>query len=58
MWDFERTKIGFEFEKDKGYQLERLEVIIQSGVMPPAYYDMVYNFLVGSMWIKFTPIQE
>jgi hypothetical protein len=56
--DFERTAIGFEFEKNKELQLRRLDVIIKSGVMPSPYHDIVYNFLIGSLWIKFAPIQE
>ena len=58
LYDFEKTEIGFEFEKNKELQLRRLEVMIKSGVFPQAYEEIVYNFLVGSLWIKFAPIQE
>jgi hypothetical protein len=58
MWDFERTTIGFKYEKDKENQLQRLEVMLQSGLVPQKYLELAYNFLIGCLWIKFTPIQE
>ena len=58
LYEFEKTEIGFEFEKNKELQLRRLEVMIKSGVFPSAYEEIIYNFLVGSFWIKFAPIQQ
>jgi hypothetical protein len=34
LFEFEKTAINFEFEKNKELQLRRLEVIIKSTVMP------------------------
>ena len=58
LYDFEKTEIGFEFEKNKEMQLRRLEVIIKCGVMPKLYQEVIYNFLIGSLWIKFAPTQQ
>jgi len=56
LWNFEKTEIGFVDEKDKQLNLERIEVMISSGVVPRIYMEMAYNFLIGCLWIKFTPI--
>jgi hypothetical protein len=39
-------------------QLRRLEVLIKCGVFPKLYEEVIYNFLIGSLWIKFAPIQQ
>jgi len=56
MLDFETYEISFETEKNKELELQRLEVIVNSGLMPREYLEMLYHFLVGCLWIKFTPI--
>lgn len=56
MEDFEKTEVGFAFEKNKEMQLQRLEVLINSGTMPVEYIWLSYHFLVGCLWIKFAPL--
>jgi hypothetical protein len=37
MLEFEKTEIGFEHEKNKIMQIQRLEVMLKSGVVPNEY---------------------
>jgi hypothetical protein len=57
MYDFEKTEIGFATEKNKDLQIRRLEALLKSRLAPPQYVRMIYNFLIGSLWIRFAPIQ-
>ena len=56
MEDFEKTEVGFASEKNKLMQLERLEVMFGSGVVPDEYVQISYDFLIGCLWIKFAPL--
>lgn len=56
MEDFEKTEVGFRFEKNKIMQLQRLEVMFNSGAVPAEYLEISYDFLIGCLWIKFAPI--
>jgi hypothetical protein len=56
MQDFEKTEVSFVSEKNKEMQLQRLEVIINSGLMPEQYLWLSYHFLIGCLWIKFAPL--
>ena len=56
MYDFEKTEIGFTYEKSKEMQLRNLEVLIKSRAMPNEYLMLAYHFLIGCLWIKFSPI--
>ena len=58
MLEFEKGEIGFEHEKSKIMQIQRLEVMLKSGVVPNEYLHTIYNFLIGCLWIKFTPLFE
>jgi hypothetical protein len=57
MYDFEKTPIGFATEKNKELQLRRIEAMLKSGLLPKMYIQMTFNFLIGSLWIRFAPIQ-
>ena len=56
MLQYEQKEIGFVYEKDKQLQIQRIEAMVKSGVMPERYLAMVYDFLVGSLWVKFAPL--
>ena len=56
MYQFEKTEISFLTEKNKQAQLEKLEVMAKFGVVPVEYHQALYNFLIGCLWIKFTPL--
>ena len=56
MEDFEKTEVGFAFEKNKLMQLQRLEVMFNSGAVPPEYLELCHDFLIGCLWIKFAPL--
>lgn len=56
MYEFEKADIGFHTEKSKQAQLERLEVMAKYAVVPTEYHEALYYFLIGSLWIKFTPL--
>ena len=56
MYTFEKTEIGFETEKSKLVQLEKIEVMCRYEVLPGEYHHALYNFLIGCLWIKFTPL--
>ena len=53
---FEESEIGFVHEKSKILQIERIKSHIENGNVPELYLDLCFNFLVGSFWIKFTPL--
>ena len=57
MNEFEKYEVGFGTERNKEAQLRKIEVQLKSGGVPKKYLRTVYNFLVGSLWIKFTPLQ-
>ena len=56
MYDFEKTDIGLLYQKNKEMQLRRLEVFIKSQAMPTVYLKLIYHFLIGSLWIRYSPI--
>ena len=56
MYEFEKAEIGFETERTKQAQLERLEVMAKYAVLPSEYCKATYYFLVGCLWVKFTPL--
>ena len=56
MYEFQRTEIGFAHERGKITSLERLEVLVKTGALPRVYSLICLNFLLGSLWTKFTPI--
>jgi hypothetical protein len=37
-------------------QIQKLEVLLKSGLMPRIYVKMSYKFLVGCLWIRFAPL--
>jgi hypothetical protein len=41
-------------EKTKNAILRKIAVVVGSGLLPEIYLDMVYNFCVGVLWLKFT----
>jgi hypothetical protein len=53
---FEKCKIGFENEKIMENCLFKLEVMLKSQRVPPVYVEVIYQFLIGCFWIKFTPL--
>lgn len=56
MLHFESQEISFGTERIKETILETLEVVMKSGLVPSVYFNIVYNFLVGCFWIKYTLI--
>lgn len=56
MHNFEELDIAFETEKGKILQLERIKSHIDNRSIPESYLNVIYNFLLGCFWIKFTPI--
>jgi len=56
MFEFQKTEIGFAFERSKQISIERLEVMIKTKALPKVYIHMCLSFLLGSLWTKFTPI--
>ena len=56
MLEFEELKPSFETEKAKILLIKKIQSIIESEQIPDLYLEAVYNFLIGSFWIKFTPI--
>lgn len=37
-------------------QIERIKSQLDSEAVPEKYLPVIYDFLVGSFWIKFTPL--
>jgi hypothetical protein len=33
--------------------LSKVTVMVESGLVPEVYLDMVYNFAIGTLWLKF-----
>jgi hypothetical protein len=56
MLEFEQTEVLFETEKSKILQIERIKAMIEADLVPELYLDVCYDFLVGCLWIKFTPL--
>ena len=56
MYEFEKTEIGFAHEKQKESKLRQIEVFIKRQTVPLPYLKAIYNFLIGCLWIKFSPI--
>ena len=56
MYEFEKTEVGFAHEKDKESKLRQIEVFIKRQIVPTTYLRAAFNFLVGCLWIKFSPI--
>jgi hypothetical protein len=56
--EFESLQLSFETHKAKESSLESVLVMIKSCLMPDLYVDLLYNFLVGCFWVKFTLIYE
>ena len=55
MEDFEKTEVGFAFEKNKLMQLQRLAVMFNSGAVPAEYHEICYDFLIGCQRNKYAP---
>ena len=51
--EFENTEISMETGKQKALTLAKVSVICGSSLVPEIYLDMVYNFAVGTLWLKF-----
>jgi hypothetical protein len=48
--------VSFQNEKAKVLQIEKIKSQLESGSVPDQYLDVIYQFLIGCYWIKFTPI--
>ena len=33
--------------------MSKVTVMVESGLVPEIYLDMVYNFAIGTLWLKF-----
>ena len=33
--------------------LSKVTVMVESGLVPEVYLDMIYNFAIGTLWLKF-----
>jgi hypothetical protein len=53
---FEELEITFLNEKGLMLQIERLKSQIDCEAVPELYLPVIYNFLVGAFWIKFTTL--
>lgn len=58
MLQFELTKISFETEKTKILLIKKIEAILETQLVPDEYVKVAFKFLIGSFWIKFTPLFE
>jgi hypothetical protein len=58
MYEYENFAVGFETQKAKEQALETLAVMIKSGLLPDLYTEIIYNFLIGCFWVRFTLIFE
>lgn len=50
---FESTRISMETGKQKALTMAKVTVMCESGLVPQIYQDMVYNFAIGTLWLKF-----
>ena len=55
---FEELDITFMNEKAKLLEIERLKSAIEAApeTIPDIQFQACFNFLIGSYWIKFTPL--
>ena len=58
LYEYERSKLGFETEKSKDTVLRQVSVILSTGLVPEQYVLAVYHMMIGSLWLKFVPCHQ
>lgn len=56
MAKFEELEITLDNEKGKLIQIQRIKAHLENGLVPDEYLELTFNFLIGSFWIRFTPL--
>jgi hypothetical protein len=56
MLAFELLEVSFLNEKGMILQIERVKSQLDSEAVPDLYLPLVYDFLIGAFWIKFTTL--
>lgn len=47
--------LAFETERPRETILRNIEVQVQTGLVPIVYLECLFNLMIGSLWLKFTP---
>ena len=53
--EYESIKLAFETERTREQILRNIQVQISTGLVPDDYLDTVFNHMIGSLWLKYTP---